>query len=170
MLEVYDMEFLKQAFDKAEEAILVILFAFMALMNFANVVARYCFSSSFSFTEEITITAFVWVTMFGIAAGYKKVAHLGMSFFVDLMPTGGKKAMAIFSMVCSVCMLLILLYFGIDMVQSQIQLGSTTAALKMPMYVQGLSIPVGTVFILIRAIQSGISEFQRIQKIVETEV
>ena len=157
------MKTIKWIFDWAEETILVLLFAFMAIMNFVNVVMRYFFSMSFSFTEEITVTAFVWVTMFGIAAGYKKLAHLGMSFFVDLMPQNGKVVMALFSMVCSVIMLLLLFYFGVEMVQSQIRLGSTTAALKMPMYVQGLSIPVGAAFTILRAIQSGISEFLRLK-------
>lgn len=157
------MKMVKWFFDWAEESILVILFAFMAIMNFINVVMRYFFSSSFSFTEEITVTAFVWVTMFGIAAGYKKVAHLGMSFFVDLMPQKGKSIMALFSMICSVIMLAILFYYGIEMVKTQMRLGSTTAALKMPMYVQGLSIPVGAGFTIIRAIQSGISEFLRLK-------
>ena len=80
------MRFVLGIWSKLEEFILVILFAFMAVMNFINVVFRYCFSQSFSFTEEITITAFVWVSMIGIAAAYKRLAHMGMSFFVDNMP------------------------------------------------------------------------------------
>lgn len=157
------MKTIKWIFDWAEESILVILFASMAVMNFINVVMRYFFASSFSFTEEITVTAFVWVTMFGIAAGYKRVAHLGMSFFVDLMPRRLQMVMALFSMVCSVIMIAILLYYGADMVKSQIRLGSTTAALKMPMYIQGLSIPVGAAFTLLRSIQAGIAEFLRLK-------
>lgn len=161
------MKFVSAFWGKLEEVILIVLFAFMAIMNFLNVVCRYCFANSFSFTEEVTITAFVWVSMIGIAVGYKRVAHLGMSFFVDNMPKKIQPFMALVSMVCSVVLLLLLMKYGMDMVSNQIRLGSKTPALGMPMWVQGLSIPGGTAFCIIRAIESGIKEFIRLKKVEE---
>jgi len=158
------MKFLSAFWSKFEECILVLLFAFMAVMNFINVVMRYCFSNSFSFTEEVTITAFVWVSMVGIAVGYKRLAHLGMSFFVDNMPKKLQPFMVLLSMVCSIVMIALLFKYGADMVSNQIRLGSKTPALGMPMYIQGLSIPVGSAFCMIRAIESGIKEFIRMRK------
>lgn len=160
-----NMKMISAFWTKLEECILVLLFAFMAVMNFLNVVCRYCFSNSFSFTEEVTITAFVWVSMIGIAVGYKRIAHLGMSFFVDNMPKKLQPYMALLSMVCSVVLLVLLMKYGMDMVFNQIKLGSKTPALGMPMWVQGLSMPVGTVFCIIRAIESGIKEFLRLKKV-----
>ena len=61
--------------DYIEETIIVLLLAFMCIMNFINVIFRYLFASSFSFTEELTVMAFVWVTMMGIATGYKRCGH-----------------------------------------------------------------------------------------------
>ena len=148
------MKFISTFWERLEEFILVALFAFMAVMNFLNVVFRYCFANSFSFTEEVTITAFVWVSMIGIAVGYKRAAHLGMSFFVDNMP---KKLQAF----------MVLMNYGIEMVSNQIRLGSKTPALGMPMWIQGLSIPVGAAFCIIRAIESGIKEFLRMRKVTE---
>ena len=159
------MKLLSLFWEKLEECILVLLFAFMAVMNFLNVVCRYCFSNSFSFTEEVTITAFVWVSMVGIAVGYKRLAHLGMSFFVDNMPKKIQPFMALLSMVCSVVLIALLFKYGGDMVSNQIRLGSKTPALGMPMYIQGLSIPVGSAFCMIRAIESGIKEFLRLRKV-----
>ncbi len=159
------MKLLSTFWARLEEFILVALFAFMAVMNFANVVCRYCFATSFSFTEEVTITAFVWVSMVGIAVGYKRMAHLGMSFFVDNMPKKVQPFMALLSMVCSVVLLVLLYKYGAEMVANQMRLGSKTPALGMPMYIQGLSIPVGAIFCLIRAIESGIKEFVRLNKV-----
>lgn len=159
------MKLLSTLLARLEEFILVALFAFMAVMNFLNVVCRYCFSSSFSFTEEVTITAFVWVSMVGIAVGYKRLAHLGMSFLVDHMPKKVQPFMALLSMVCSVVLILLLYKYGSEMVSNQIRLGSKTPALGMPMYIQGLSIPVGAVFCLIRAVESGVKEFVRLRKV-----
>lgn len=159
------MKVLSTLLARLEEFILVALFAFMAVMNFLNVVCRYCFTSSFSFTEEVTITAFVWVSMVGIAVGYKRLAHLGMSFLVDHMPKKVQPFMALHSMICSVVLILLLYKYGSEMVSNQIRLGSKTPALGMPMYIQGLSIPVGAVFCLIRAVESGVKEFVRLRKV-----
>ena len=156
------MKVLSTLLARLEEFILV---AFMAVMNFLNVVCRYCFTSSFSFTEEVTITAFVWVSMVGIAVGYKRLAHLGMSFLVDHMPKKVQPFMALLSMICSVVLILLLYKYGSEMVSNQIRLGSKTPALGMPMYIQGLSIPVGAVFCLIRAVESGVKEFVRLRKV-----
>lgn len=158
------MKIIQKVWTLFEEWILVILFAFMAVMNFLNVVCRYCFTNSFSFTEEVTITAFVWVSMVGIAAAYKRVAHMSMSFFVENMPKKIQPIMALFSMVCSAILLLLLMKYGAEMVSNQIRLGSRTPALNMPMWIQGLSIPVGSAFCLIRTIESGIKEFLRLHK------
>lgn len=158
------MKLLSTLLARLEEFILVALFAFMAVMNFLNVVCRYCFSSSFSFTEEVTITAFVWVSMVGIAVGYKRLAHLGMSFLVDNMPKKVQPFMALLSMICSVVLILLLFQYGSEMVSNQMRLGSKTPALGMPMYIQGLSIPVGAIFCLIRAVESGVKEFVRLRK------
>ena len=147
-----------------EETLIVLLLAFMSIMNFVNVVSRYCFSNSFSFTEELTVMAFVWVTMLGVAAGYKRYAHLGMSFIVDQFPKKMQAVFAAFSMVCSVVMIVLLIKYGVEMVQGQIMLGSKTPALRLPIYYQGLSIPVGGCFIAIRTLEAGIGEFVRLWK------
>jgi C4-dicarboxylate transporter DctQ subunit len=150
------------AFDYLEEGLIVLCLAFMTCMNFINVISRYCFTNSFSFTEELTVTTFVWVSMLGIAAGFRRVSHLGMSYFVELAPKKHQAFMALFSMFCSLIMVFFMIYEGCTMVDNQIMLGAKTAALELPLACQGLAIPVGGLFIAIRALQSGISEFRRI--------
>ena len=68
-------------------------------------------------------------------------------------------------LICSVVLILLLYKYGSEMVSNQIRLGSKTPALGMPMYIQGLSIPVGAVFCLIRAVESGVKEFVRLRKV-----
>lgn len=156
------IQMLLRGLDWIEEGAIVLLSIFMAIMNFINVVSRYCFSNSFSFTEELTVIAFVWVTMLGVAAGYKRCAHLGMSYVVEQFPKKGQAIFALFSMICSLVMIILMIDYGFQMVQGQIMLNAKTPALKIPSYWQGLSIPVGGIFIAIRTLQSGISEFFRL--------
>ena len=158
----WHLQKLHNAFNFLEEGLIVLCLAFMTGMNFINVISRYCFTNSFSFTEEITVITFVWVSMLGIAAGFRRVAHLGMSYFVELAPKKYQAVMALFSMACSLTMIFFMIYEGYTMVENQIMLGAKTAALEIPLAFQGLAIPVGGTFIALRALQSGISEFRRI--------
>ena len=155
------MQNILKMFDFLEEGLIVLCLIFMTSMNFINVVSRYCFTNSFSFTEEITVITFVWVSMLGIAAGFRRVSHLGMSYFVELAPKKFQAYMALFSMACSLLMVAVMVDEGITMVENQIMLGAKTAALEIPLAVQGLAIPIGGIFIGLRALQAGISEYKR---------
>ena len=156
------MKLLGKIFDYFEETLIILMMSYMAIMNFLNVVFRYCFASSFSFTEELTVTVFVWVTMLGVAAGFKRYAHLGMSFVVDLFHGKVKAMFALFGVVCSLIFMILVFYFGIVMVQGQLAMGSTTPVLRMPQAVQGLSMPVGAIFVIIRILQAGFLQVKRL--------
>ncbi|MDR1978881.1 MAG: TRAP transporter small permease [Synergistaceae bacterium] len=153
---------LTKAFDYLEESLIVLGVAFMTIMNFTNVVSRYCFTNSFSFTEEITIMTFVWVSMLGIAAGFKRMSHLGMNYFVEKLPAKMQAPMMLLSMFCSLAMISVMIYEGIEMVDGQIMLGAKTPALHLPLAAQGLAIPVGGLFIAVRILIAGWTEFKRL--------
>jgi len=141
------LKIIDKIINHIEEILIVIMMAYMTIMNFLNVLARYVFAASFSFTEELTVTVFVWVTMLGIAIGFKRNVHLGMSFVVDHSHGKAKAALVLLSGVCSLLFTAILLVYGAEMVQGQIEMGSTTPVLGMPQYAQGLAMPVCAIFI-----------------------
>lgn len=149
--------------DYFEEGCIVILLAFMSIMNFINVVAR-MFRQSFSFTEEITVIAFVWVTMFGIASAYKYSAHMGMSFLTDKMSQKNQAKMVLFSTICSCAFALLLFYYGCLTVYHESLLHAVTPSLGVPLESESLSIPVGAVLILIRSLQSGLRTYLSLQQ------
>lgn len=156
------MQKIVRLLDYCEEGLIVLCLTFMTVMNFVNVVSRYCFTNSFSFTEEITIITFVWASMLGIAAGYRRMAHLGMSYFVELAPRKAQACLALFSMACSLAMIGFMVSEGITMVDNQIMLGAKTAALEIPLFFQGLAIPVGGVFIAFRTLQAGFITYKNL--------
>ena len=157
-----NLKYVFKIINNFEEYLIVIMMAYMTIMNFLNVAFRYVASTSFSFTEELTVTVFVWVTMLGIAVGFKRNAHLGMSFFVDKFQGKAKAVLVLLSGVMSFVFMAILLVYGIEMVQGQAEMGSTTPVLGMPQTVQGLSIPVGAFFVLIHIIEANYVELKKI--------
>ena len=148
--------------DYAEEWSLTLVLAVMVILNFANVCSRYVLHASISATDEVNIMLFVWISMLGSAAAYKRGAHLGMSFITDRLSLKGQAIMVVFSTVCSVVFLTILLKYGIKMVSYQISMDVRTPAMRMPACWQGLAIPVGAGFMIIRSLQAGIIEARRL--------
>lgn len=140
-------------FDNIEEILIIFCFAFMTVMNFVNVVSRKFFANSFSFTEELTIMAFVWITMLGVSAGYKKYAHLGMDYFVGKFSAKQQTMFVYMSSFFSLLLGLTMLYYGTKMVGNQIMLKSATPALGFPSAFQGAAIPVGGILIIYRVIE-----------------
>ena len=84
-------------FDKIEEILAAACLIVMTILTFANVVARYLFSASFSFSEEITTYLFVLLSMLGTAIAAKRRAHLGLSIVTDAV---GPKAEKVRSPLC----------------------------------------------------------------------
>lgn len=147
-----------------EEGFCVVLLVIMTTLNFANVLSRYVLHSSISFTDELTVMAFVWVSMIGAAVAYKRAAHMSMSFIQDQFSRKNQAWFALFSMLCSVIFLGILIFYGVLLVRKQIMLGYKTPSLRLPGAFQSASIPVGGFFMIIRAIQLGLTQFIQFRK------
>lgn len=151
--------------DKFEELVIVVGMIAMVIFNFLNVVCRFLLPQTpFSYTEELVVLIFVWITMFGIACAYKKMAHTGLTILTDHFHGSAKIVFAVLSMICSVCFMLLVIWYGIDMVQNQIAHGQILPGMKIPAATQSLAIPVGGVLILIRAIQACLIEIKTIRK------
>ena len=158
------MRMLRLVVDRFEEFIMMLGMIAMVTLNFTNVVFRYLFPQTpFSYTEELTLLIFIWVTMLGIACGYKWVSHTGLSVVTDLLPRIPKKVAVICATLCSVGLFVMIFYQGILMVQNQIRFGQILPGMKIPAATAGAAIPVCAVVVLLRTIQAGFKEFRAVQ-------
>lgn len=157
------MKIARVVFNKFEEFIMMLGMITMVTLNFTNVVFRYLFPQTpFSYTEELTLLIFIWVTMFGIACGYKWVSHTGLTVVTDLLPRMPKKAAVLFATLCSVGLFIMIFYQGVLMVQNQIRFGQILPGMKIPAATAGAAIPVCAVVVILRTIQAGFKEFRAI--------
>ena len=134
---------------KIEDIICAICMIIMTSLTFANVVARYVFSASFSFSEEITTYLFVMLSLIGSAAAARRKAHLGFTAILDLFPAGLKRAIQAMSYGLATFFSAALFWYGISMVQSQIFHGQVTAGMQWPEWIFGSFVPLGAFFITI---------------------
>lgn len=127
---------------------------FMTVLGFANVVARYL-GYSMAYTEELLVMLLVWLTMLGTAAGFKRNAHLGMSFFRERLPMVSQKALEILSTILTVgSVAVVMIVCAVYQIPDEILLHSRTLSLDLPTVYYSLAIPVCGVLVIVRALQA----------------
>lgn len=144
---------MKKILDNFENYFMSAGLAVMTFITVVNVISRKFLGLSMSFLEEITTAMFLLITLLGAAVAAKRGAHLGLSVLTDLLPQKMQKYVAIITYLASIVFSVLLIKFGIDMVQSEIRMGIKTPSLGWPEAVFGSFVPIGAIFILIRFTQ-----------------
>ena len=150
-----------KVFDSLEDWFLVITLGLMLILNFANVVSRYCLSTSIAFTEVLTTNLFVWSSFIGAAAAAKRGAHLGFDLLVNSLPAPVRRIISGLVTLVTLGMFVLLFYYSIDMIQTQMMLKQETPALGWPEWVVSLALPVSAFFCFVRFAQAGWIAWQK---------
>ncbi len=146
--------------DRIEEIVAAVCLSVMTILAFANVVARYVFSASFSFSEEITTYLFVLLSLLGTAIAARRRAHLGLTILTDVVNPKVRRILHIIGYLFAVAFTGAIFYYGILMVLSQRQLGQVTANMQWPEWIFGSFVPIGALFATIRFAQALIEEIR----------
>ena len=94
---------------KITDNILATLLGLIVIIMFTQVLFRYAFNNSLSWTEEIAKFLFVWITFLGAAICFREKMHLGVDFLVQKVPLRFRKYLLVFNT-------LIIILFNILMV------------------------------------------------------
>lgn len=146
--------------DRIEEITAAVCLSVMTVLAFANVVARYVFSASFSFSEEITTYLFVLLSLLGTAIAARRRAHLGLTILTDIVSPKVRRILHIVGWLFAVAFTGAIFYYGILMVISQRQLGQVTANMQQPEWIFGSFVPIGALFATVRFVQVLIEEIR----------
>ena len=124
-----------------EERAISTIIMLMVMMVAAQVLSRYMFHKSISFTEEIVRYFFVLTTLLGASAALYRKLHISLSVSFGNSNTKFrifKRFIAGFSAFLSSAVLVI---YGFKVVIIQFATGQKTAAMGYPMWLIGLAVP-----------------------------
>ena len=144
-----------------EEVLCAVLFAIMAIVAFANVIARYLLKYSLAFTEELLISLFVWLTLLGAAVAFREGSHLGFSFITDRLPKKIQKILLWLSALLGAFLFLFVIYFSIFQIKEEIVLKITSMGIGIPQWWYTLGMPVWSALVIIRIFQGAYRKDQQ---------
>ena len=134
---------LSDAVDKIYIWIGIVFLAALTAATFIQVVGRYVFNSSPSWTDELAIYSFVWANMLGAATALKHGHHAA----IDLLPNklhGIAKSVQKTVVDCLVTFASgLLLVEGWKMTLAIYKTGQLSPAMRIPVWIIYLSIAVG---------------------------
>lgn len=127
-----------------EEKLAVFAYLIMLSISFANVLSRYVFRASFAFTEELTTAFFVLVITFGGAIAAKEESHYTLDLLKMMVSEKNKRKLMIVTYVLSVVFCLSLAVLGLNMTLQQYSMGTRSIAMRLPEWIYGSFVPIGT--------------------------
>ena len=120
--------------ENLEEVLLVIALAAMAVIMGIQVIARYIFGASLSWSEELTRYIFIWAGFLSVSYCTKKCISIKVEQFVAMFPKRGK---ALFKLVNHTIELVFFCYmipYAFLYLRSAIESGQVSPACGIPMY------------------------------------
>ena len=150
------MKIIKWLDDYFEVLICSIALVGLFVAMILSVFFRYVLNNSLTWVAEVGCYLFVWFSLVGVGYSTKMGAHLRVDILVNLAPAPLRKVLDI---VAELSMTLFFLYMsveGMKAIRSIMENGTTSPALRMPMWVLYISFWLGCVMSLVRLIQSWI--------------
>jgi len=145
-----------EIFDTFERNALIIALTIMVVVIFTNVIMRYVFNNSLSWSEELARYLFIWFSWMGVSAGLKDGAHLRVEILTTkLIRRKMHKTNEVINIIVALIWLAttaVVAYYGFVVVQSQMSLSVVTPAMRIPVWIGYLSVPMCSLVIGARLI------------------
>ncbi len=162
MIQMKKMTAIK-IYDHLEEIILVILFVILVAVIFLQVVTRYVFNNSLSWTEALGRYIFVWLSWLGVSLAAKKGEHIKITAFIDKFSFKKAQFLNILSEILVIAICGVTIYYGVVLCDMLIGMNSQDAALHINPVFGYAAVPVGCGLQVLRSIQSMLKSCQGIR-------
>ncbi|MDR1966213.1 MAG: TRAP transporter small permease [Synergistaceae bacterium] len=143
---------IKKFFDNFEEYLCVLGTAVMTAVVFLQVIMRYIFSNSLSWSEELARFVFLWISWVGASYAVKTASHFRVEMFVNIFKGRARKYLEIFVLIVWFLFCFFLAWHGTKLVLFLVETNQSSAAMRIPMSVPYASVPVGCALMCVRLV------------------
>lgn len=137
-----------------EETLCVVLMSVMTIIIFIQVIMRYIFHNSLSWSEELARYCFIWLIYIGVAYGCKLMKHIKIDAALKLFPNRIKPYVVIIGEFLVLIFASYIVVTGLELTYKQWLFGKTSPALGLPLQYINLAPVVGFALVIIRQIQA----------------
>jgi TRAP-type C4-dicarboxylate transport system permease small subunit len=137
--------------NKLAEIIAGLAFIVLCVSVATQVVARYLFNYSFSWSEEFPVFLFLWVSFIAAAAAYRDESHLSVTFVYKKFPRRIKKILLFINLILSLMFFIVVGYSELMMDLSL--RGSTFVVMKISKLTSYIGIPVACLLFVMFGIE-----------------
>lgn len=130
-----------------------IVMALLAAITFANVIARYFTDQSFAWTEEISISLMVVVTMVATGAAVARDRHIRIELFCASGSARRRRALALLSSAATVLAFLCLAGLGTRLAYDDFRYDVTSPGIGVAQWWYTVWLPVLSLAVAARAMQ-----------------
>ncbi|MDR1978392.1 MAG: TRAP transporter small permease [Synergistaceae bacterium] len=136
--------------DKLEEWFLVWSLAASVLLVFAQIIMRYVFRNSLSWSEELTRYLFLWMSWVGASYAVRHGSHFRVGMLADLLKGRARDAYEVLVLSVWLGFSVFLTYQGGKICLFQWQRGQISSAMEIPMALAYASVPAGCALMTLR--------------------
>ena len=115
----------------------------MAAVSIINVIGRNIFQHSFTWAEEVTQFAIVWVTFIGMSYAARLGSHIRMTAIFDLLSVQWRRILMVFICTVTALLMFFLAWYGLQYTLSLYKIQRHTLGLQIPLYLIILWVPLG---------------------------
>jgi TRAP-type C4-dicarboxylate transport system permease small subunit len=144
---------MKKVIENLDEYILMAMLAFSTALIFLQVVMRYVFGNSLSWSEELARYMYVWQTWVASSYAVKRGRHLRITSLVDLAARRRRVLIEMAALTIWLAFSVFLCYMSSTLCQKIFTQGQVSSAMGLPMWIAYLAIPAGAVLMSFRLVQ-----------------
>src|SRR5699024_702114 len=133
--------------EKIEKFIAIILIAALTLILFFAVIYRYFLNSPLFWANEMSIFIMAWLTFLGGSISFKQKSQAAITFLSNSLSDKNKRILNIITHIIMLVFLGILIYVSYYWLLNFSH--AKSSALRIPMWIPYLSVPVGLSFMFI---------------------
>lgn len=146
------MKKLVNGYNQLEAHLLVLSLAFTTILIFIQVILRYVFNNSLSWSEELARYIFIWQIWLGTSVSMKENEHICLDMLNNKLQGKAKIALALVANILMLLFCAFLAKYGWDLVYSMMSRGNKSVALRIPMWLVYLALPLSQLAVGLRVV------------------